>query len=216
MTLTEWFILALACLAGASSPGPSLALLVQTVIKDGRRAGVVFGLAHGLGIFFYAFVVASGLNVALSFVPFLESFIEIAGLIFMVYLAFLMFKTSLTIGQSEEVEEVEEFKASHSNSWHARSGFLIVFLNPKVAIFFLAIFTQFLGETSSFEAKSIMVLTATVIDAGWYVLITFIIAMPRFVRILEPNSKRLEFILGCIFVVICILLSYKIVMVLFG
>ena len=209
MTLTEWFILALACLAGASSPGPSLALLVQTIIKDGRRAGVVFGLAHGLGIFFYAFVVASGLNVALSFVPFLESFIEISGLIFMVYLAFLMFKSSLTIGQSEEVEEL---KASHSISRHARSGFLIVFLNPKVAIFFLAIFTQFLGEASSFEAKSIMVLTATVIDAGWYVLITFIIAMPRFVQILEPNSKRLEFILGCIFVIICILLSCKIVM----
>ena len=209
MTLTEWFILALACLAGASSPGPSLALLVQTIIKDGRRAGVVFGLAHGLGIFFYAFVVASGLNVALSFVPFLESFIEIAGLIFMIYLAFLMFKSSLTIGQSEEVKEL---KASHSISRHARSGFLIVFLNPKVAIFFLALFTQFLGEASSFEAKSIMVLTATVIDAGWYVLITFIIAMPRFVQILEPNSKRLEFILGCIFVIICILLSCKIVM----
>ena len=213
MTLTEWFILALACLAGASSPGPSLALLVQTVIKDGRRAGVVFGLAHGFGIFFYAFLVASGLNVALSFVPFLESFIETAGLIFMMWLAFLMLKSSLKIDQ---VEEVEEFKASHSISWHARSGFLIVFLNPKVAIFFLAIFTQFVGEASSFEAKSIMVLTATVIDAGWYVLITFILARPRFVRILEPNLKRLEFILGCIFVIICILLSYKIVMDLLG
>ena len=213
MTLTEWFILALACLAGASSPGPSLALLVQTVITDGRKAGVVFGLAHGLGIFFYAFVVASGLNIALSFVPFLGIFIEISGLIFMMWLAFLMFKNSLAI---DKFDEVEAFKASHSISWHARSGFLIVFLNPKVAIFFLAIFTQFLGENSSFEAKSLMVLTATVIDAGWYVLVTFIIAMPRFVRILEPNSKRLEFILGCIFVVICILLSYKIVMVLFG
>ena len=213
MTLTEWFILALACLAGASSPGPSLALLVQTVITDGRKAGVVFGLAHGLGIFFYAFVVASGLNIALSFVPFLGIFIEISGLIFMMWLAFLMFKNSLAI---DKFDEVEAFKASHSISWHARSGFLIVFLNPKVAIFFLAIFTQFLGESSSFEAKSLMVLTATVIDAGWYVFITFIIAMPRFVRILEPNSKRLEFILGCIFVVICILLSYKIVMVLFG
>jgi threonine/homoserine/homoserine lactone efflux protein len=208
MTLTEWFILALACLAGASSPGPSLALLVRTVIKDGRRAGVVFGLAHGLGIFFYAFLVASGLSVVLSFVPLLAKFIEIAGLIFMMWLAFLMFKSSFKI---EKSENIEEFKASHSISWHARSGFLIVFLNPKVAAFFLAIFTQFLGEASSFEVKFSMVLTATVIDAGWYVLITFIIAMPRFIRILEPNSKRLEFILGCVFVIICLLLGCKIV-----
>ena len=123
MTLTEWFILALACLAGASSPGPSLALLVQTVIKDGRRAGVVFGLAHGFGIFFYAFLVASGLNVALSFVPFLESFIETAGLIFMMWLAFLMFKNSLAI---DKFDEVEAFKASQSISWHARSGLSLI------------------------------------------------------------------------------------------
>ena len=77
MTLTEWTILALVCLAGASSPGPSLALLLQTIMKDGRRAGVVFGLAHGLGIFFYAVLVVSGVSVALSFVPLLIDFVEI-------------------------------------------------------------------------------------------------------------------------------------------
>ena len=61
MTFTEWMILALVCLAGASSPGPSLALLLRTVIMHGRKAGMVFGLAHGLGIFFYAFFLVKGL-----------------------------------------------------------------------------------------------------------------------------------------------------------
>jgi len=106
--------------------------------------------------------------------------------------------------------KAEEIKNSHSIIWHARSGFLIVFLNPKVAAFFLAIFTQFLGHSPSFETKSIMVLTATAIDAGWYVLVSFIIALPIFMNFLASNSQRLELILGCILVLVCILLGFKI------
>ena len=83
MTLITWTLLASACLAGAASPGPSLALLSKTVMDGGRRAGVVFGLAHGVGIFFYAFLVAFGLTVTLSFVPFLLNFLNFAGLLFL-------------------------------------------------------------------------------------------------------------------------------------
>ena len=213
MTLTEWMILALACLAGASSPGPSLALLLQTIMKDGRRAGVVFGLAHGLGIFFYAVLVVSGVSVALSFVPLLIDFVEICGLFFLMWLAFLMFKSSFG---TEKFDKQEDIKYSNSIIWHARSGFLVVFLNPKVAAFFLAIFTQFLGSSPTFETKSIMVLTATVIDAGWYVLMSFIMAMPLFMKFLVSNSQRLEFILGSILSIVSILLGFKILTNLLG
>ena len=213
MTLTEWTILALVCLAGASSPGPSLALLLQTIMKDGRRAGVVFGLAHGLGIFFYAVLVVSGVSVALSFVPLLIDFVEICGLFFLMWLAFLMFKSSFG---TKKFDTQEDIKNSNSIIWHARSGFLVVFLNPKVAAFFLAIFTQFLENSPTFETKSIMVLTATVIDAGWYVLMSFIMAMPLFMKFLVSNSQRLEFILGSILSIVSILLGFKILTNLLG
>ena len=213
MTLTEWTILALVCLAGASSPGPSLALLLQTIMKDGRRAGVVFGLAHGLGIFFYAVLVVSGVSVALSFVPLLIDFVEICGLFFLMWLAFLMFKSSFG---TKKFDTQEDIKNSNSIIWHARSGFLVVFLNPKVAAFFLAIFTQFLEGSPTFETKSIMVLTATVIDAGWYVLMSFIMAMPLFMKFLVSNSQRFEFVLGSILSIVSILLGFKILTNLLG
>ena len=80
MTLITWLLLASACLAGAASPGPSIALLSKTVLDGGRRAGVIFGLAHGLGIFFYAFLVAFGLSVVhIVLLPQLESIIASRG-----------------------------------------------------------------------------------------------------------------------------------------
>ena len=124
-----------------------------------------------------------------------------------------MFKSSFG---TKKFDTQEDIKNSNSIIWHARSGFLVVFLNPKVAAFFLAIFTQFLESSPTFETKSIMVLTATVIDAGWYVLMSFIMAMPLFMKFLVSNSQRLEFILGSILSIVSILLGFKILTNLLG
>ena len=206
MSLLTWFLLASACLAGAASPGPSIALLSKTVIDDGKRAGVVFGLAHGAGIFFYSLLVASGLTVALSLVPFVFNFLSVAGLLFLLWLAYLMFKSSFALSE----EDHHKFQISNTVLGNFGSGFLIVFLNPKIAIFFAAIFTQFVGEASSFQEKAIMVSTATIIDTSWYIFLTFIIAIPKFRSILQSRARILNFILGFFFIIICFLLGYKI------
>ena len=206
MTLTTWVLLASACLAGAASPGPSIALLSKTVMDGGRRAGVVFGLAHGLGIFFYAFLVAFGLSVTLTFIPFLIDFLNLAGLVFLFWLACIMFSSSFALSESGQ----QKFKISNTLFGNFGSGFLIVFLNPKIALFFLAIFTQFVGDASSFQEKAIMVFTATIVDTTWYIFLTFIIALPKFREFLQSRARVFEFTLGCFFIVLCLLLGHKI------
>ena len=206
MTLITWVLLASACLAGAASPGPSVALLSKTVMDGGRRAGVVFGLAHGLGIFFYAFLVAFGLSVTLSFIPFLIVFLNVAGLIFLLWLAYIMFSSSFALSNLDK----QKFQISSTLFGNFGSGFLIVFLNPKIALFFLAIFAQFVGDASSFQDKAIMVSTATFIDTSWYIFLTFIISLPKFRKFLQSRARLFEFTLGCFFIVLCLLLGHKI------
>ena len=206
MTLITWFLLASACLAGAASPGPSTALLSKIVMDGGRRAGVLFGLAHGLGICFYAFLVAFGLSVTLSFIPFLIDFLNVVGLIFLLWLAYIMFRSSFAHSESSQ----QKVLISNTLFGNFGSGFLIVFLNPKIALFFLAIFTQFVGDASSFQEKAIMVFTATIVDTTWYIFLTFIIALPKFREFLQSRARVFEFTLGCFFIVLCLLLGHKI------
>ena len=211
MTLITWVLLASACLAGAASPGPSIALLSKTVMDGGRRAGVVFGLAHGLGIFFYAFLVAFGLSVTLSFIPFLIVFLNVAGLIFLLWLAYIMFSSSFALSTFDH----QKFQISNTLLGNFGSGFLIVFLNPKIALFFEAILTQFVGDASSFQEKAIMVSTATIVDTSWYILLTFIIALPKFRKFLQSRARGFEFVLGCFFIILCLLLGHKIIVEIF-
>ena len=56
MDLTEWSKLALICILGAMSPGPSLAIISKYSIKGSRTQGFLAGIGHGLGMTFYALI----------------------------------------------------------------------------------------------------------------------------------------------------------------
>ncbi len=53
---------------GASSPGPSLIVILRHAVADGRSAGINAAVGHGLGIFIYALVSAIGLSFILILV----------------------------------------------------------------------------------------------------------------------------------------------------
>ena len=212
MTLADWYILALVCLAGAASPGPSWILLINSVVKDGHKAGIAFGIAHGLGIFVYAVLVVSGLIVLLSVAPWFSIALELTGLLFLLWLSFSMIKNSfqepsIDVGTSDMVSApfLESF----------RNGFLIVFLNPKIAAFFLAIFSQFLNAASNLQSKFILVATATLVDGLWYILLTFVIAVPKFTNFVKLSEKKIEFSLGFLLFIFSIVLGIKMIIMFF-
>lgn len=206
MTFAEWIVLATVCFAGASSPGPSLALLIRAVIRGGRPAGIAFSLAHGVGILLYAGLVTIGLGAVLVLMPFLFTLLEIAGILFLFWLATGMVRAGLS-----PTETSTETKTAPPRSviQEARDGFMIVFLNPKVAVFFLAIFSQFLDKDQGAEVQLLMVMTAFIIDTGWYVLMAAVIAMPALLRLLEKQAHRLELIIGLGLLVISGLLVWR-------
>ncbi|MEE1545122.1 MAG: LysE family transporter, partial [Alphaproteobacteria bacterium] len=54
------------CVLGAMSPGPSLAVVLRNTVAGGRLRGVMTGLGHGIGFFFYALIAVSGLAAAMD------------------------------------------------------------------------------------------------------------------------------------------------------
>ena len=54
------------CVLGAMSPGPSLAVVLRNTVAGGRLRGVMTGLGHGIGFFFYALLAVSGLAAAMD------------------------------------------------------------------------------------------------------------------------------------------------------
>ena len=69
MDFTEWSKLALICILGAMSPGPSLAVILRNSISGSRKQGVFAGIGHGLGITFYALIAVLGLVTFIKNIP---------------------------------------------------------------------------------------------------------------------------------------------------
>jgi threonine/homoserine/homoserine lactone efflux protein len=85
------------------------------------------------------------------------------------YLAWLGIGALRASGGGVQLDTVSTGAAGILRS--AREGFLIAFLNPKIAVFFLALFSQFVHPHMPATEHATLALTATVIDGGWYALV---------------------------------------------
>lgn len=200
MTLAAWFSLATICILGAMSPGPSLAVVVKNTLTGGRSEGMKTALAHGFGVGLYAFATAAGLAVLLAGSPWLFTIVQWLGALFLAYLGF----KSLFSGHSETGEAVQSETDPSCQVNGLRSGFLTAFLNPKLAIFFAALFSQFVSAHAGLGEKILMALTAAVIDAVWYLFVVMSLSHSRVLGFLRQKTGLLNTAFGVILLFLAI------------
>jgi threonine/homoserine/homoserine lactone efflux protein len=179
----RWLTLCAVCLLGAMSPGPSLAVIAGATLRGSTRAGIVAGVAHAAGVALYALATVSGLALFLAAAPGLQQLLQLAGA---AYLAWLGWQ-ALRAGGSGVLPTAEG-----SLRGPARDGFLIAFLNPKLAIFMLALFSQFVTPTGSVGEKAVMVATAGSIDALWYCMVALLLGGGRARGMLLRNAPIVD------------------------
>ena len=128
MTIAIWLTVVSICLLGAMSPGPSLAVVLQQTLRGGRKTGLMAAFTHGLGIGLYALLCISGIAVMITASPFLFIALQWLGAAYLLWLGIKGLRARA--GQNPGLEDTPTTGSA------ARDGFLVVFLNPKVAVFF--------------------------------------------------------------------------------
>jgi len=122
----------------AISPGPDNIFVLTQSIVNGKKFGLatVFGLISGCLV--HTTLLAFGVAVVIRESESLFFIIKLFGSIYLLYLAFKVYKSDASIVLSKDNLErkttTELFK----------QGFIMNVLNPKVSIFFLAFFPGFL------------------------------------------------------------------------
>jgi len=196
MDFLSWLQVLTICILGAMSPGPSLAVVLRNTISGGKKQGVLTGIGHGLGIYFYAGLVVTGLVVALSAAPQVEMALSYAGVVLLIWLGVSSLSSNSKNPQEAHVSGHDGFI----------SGFLIAFLNPKIAVFFLAVFSPFLRLEASGLEKTILALTAGTVDTLWYVLVALFLSgswLNRYEAVIEKT-------MGCLLLLLAAGLIYQI------
>ena len=195
-----WVQFAAICLIGAMSPGPSMALIIRNSIKYGRLSGILFSLGHSIGIGIYATVSVLGLQFILINNLFLFNAIQFCGSVFLLILGILFLRdTAHNFSLENEQKNVNSFM----------QGFAISILNPKILIWFAAIFSQFIEISSTNFVKLAMVLIASSIDGLWYIILTIVVTGFGLKQFLEHNTNIIQKISGVVLISISIIILHK-------
>ncbi|CAM3144517.1 LysE family transporter [Vibrio ordalii] len=92
----------------------------------------------------------------------------------------------------------------------AKEGLLISLLSPKIALFFIALFSQFVAIGNELSSKAIIVLTPFLVDGIWYTFITLILSIPLLLDKLRARAALIDRLSG----VVLIALAIRVVMTL--
>ncbi len=211
MSIESWFYLVLICFMGASSPGPSLLVILRYAVADGRSSGINAAVGHGIGIFIYALVSAVGLSFILISSPKIFSIVQILGAIFLVWIGFQVLKGTLS---KRDLQNLEDYKVSSEGAAlnHFRDGFGIAILNPKILAFFSSLFSQFLSPEQTFSIHILMAIIAGFIDVGVYIIIVLLVTLKSLLKLYREKIFLLEIIFG----LLLILLGFSIFVVNFN
>lgn len=151
-------LFAVACLALTATPGPDMLLIASRSLSQGRGSGFATLAGIQLGTYCHALAAAFGLSRLFVAVPVAYDIVRYAGALYLLYLAWKTFRAPAASF------EPDAGAARYPIRRVFFQGLLTNLLNPKMALFVLALFPQFVTPEAGSVAIQILVL-ATVLNA---------------------------------------------------
>lgn len=136
-------------------PGPAVLLMITRSAQGGTKTGIITGLGIATGDFIHVLLAAVGFSAILMTSMIAFTIVKIAGAAYLLFMGIraLMTKTS-TLKMPDVPPEVSQ--GSLLNFYG--HGILLETLNPKTALFFLALFPQFVNAESGTVATQFLIL----------------------------------------------------------
>ena len=158
MDISLLWIFAIACVALAATPGPDMLLVAARSVEQGRKAW--FAALAGVQVGTYCHALAAALGLAQLFVvyPIAYDAVRYAGAAYLLYVAWQTLRAPTALALDAERP------TSATPRQIFRHGLLNNLLNPKMALFVLALFPQFVVPTGPSIVLQMMVL-ATILNA---------------------------------------------------
>ncbi len=198
MDITAISAAAVMFVLGATSPGPSLAVILRNTMIGGRSRGLACAVGHGIGFGFYAVSVVFGLVVIMEKNPDVFTIMQIVGGLFLLYLGIGMIRN-----ESEVIVQSEGKREGFFE------GFFIAFLNPKIAVFMLAVLSSVLDPSMSSDTKWVIAGMGMTIDTVWYVIVALLLSKSSILTKIEQNQRGLNVATGVLMIGLAIWTAYK-------
>ncbi|WXL24242.1 LysE family translocator [Ectopseudomonas mendocina] len=173
--ITSLWLFVLAVFLLSITPGPDMAYVVGQSVANGRKAGVISAAGVALGSCTHAIASVIGLTALIAASPVMFSIVKYAGALYLMYLGGKMILGTLSKGEVTQ-DDAPSIKKDARLQDLLSKGFITTLTNPKVLLFFVSFFPQFVVPGGQHQMESFLVLglaytlVAFVTDAMFAVL----------------------------------------------
>ncbi|PCJ95458.1 MAG: lysine transporter LysE [Flavobacteriaceae bacterium] len=136
--INDILLFGLASLIMVLSPGPNMLYLISRSLSQGKKAGIISLFGVICGFLFHILMVSFGLTAIFFAVPYAFITVKFLGIAYLLYLAYT------TVRSKNKIFDADKNLKTDKPLKLFNIGLLTNILNPKMAIFYLSFFPQFI------------------------------------------------------------------------
>lgn len=179
------------------TPGATTALVVRSASRGGRRQAFFTTAGNSIGVLTWALFAAVGIAAVVAASTEAFTTIKLAGAAVLVVMGLLSLRGRHAAGPERDRDD----RWSRSDLAGLRDGLLTSLANPKLAVFFVALFPQFVPHGAAvLPAALVMAGVIVTFDLVWYSTLALIVHRAKRAFVEGPWSRRLERLTGAVLV----------------
>lgn len=176
MPLSNWLIFCSVALLVTFSPGPGVLLAVSNSVALGPRRAMLSSIGNTVGLLFVSAVAMAGMGVVLATSATAFLAMKLAGALYLIYLGVKQWRRKASV--FSEMRSAAQGNPRAGWSLFGQ-GLAVALTNPKVILFFSALFPQFLKpDAPVFQQFALLTLTfiaCSVLSHAFYVLLAHVL-----------------------------------------
>jgi len=188
------------------TPGVDTLLVMRNSGRGGFRDGVVTSLGICCGLFIHATLSALGISILLVETAWAFTVLKWAGACYLIWLGIMSFRQALSRREDEQRDELpEQFDSAAGVSGKVafREGLLSNLLNPKTALFYMALLPQFIDPAGSAFAQSMFLAGLHFVLAMiWQCTVALLVLKSRQLEVGRGVKRALSGLTGGFFIAI--------------
>ncbi len=165
------YTIAIISLLAAASPGPDFFIVLKNSLVYSRRAGMMTAVGIAMALIVHLAYTLIGIGILISESPFLYSLLTKAGALYLLYIGCM----SIISRSNSKSTTYSKTNDTLSAKTAFLQGFLTNLLNPKCALFYISLFSQFISPTTPFEIKLVYGLLNWFIVLSWFLFLSYVL-----------------------------------------
>ena len=194
--MTQALTLAGIILLAAMAPGPDFLIVLRSVVRGGRRAGMACAAGIATGVLVWAVVTSLGVAGILAASAVAFTVVKLAGAAYLVFLGV----QALLAARRGGYEQLPTPDRESSTRGSFAAGLLTNLFNPKVAVFFLALWPQLLPAHASILDTAVLVGVAAGTTLFWHTVLANVVTVLRRFLTAAKVRRAIDAVMGALLV----------------